>query len=109
MSINIVGSNGIQVNGSSKPYCGVTGVVRWNGAASQLEVMDQYSWIPLTSGITEIRPDSLLTSVIDWALIKMAEEQKLDELMEKHPGLKDTKEKFDIMYALVKKNDAEDK
>jgi hypothetical protein len=43
-------------------------------------------------------------------MIKMAEEQRLEALMAKHPGLKDTKEKFDVMYALVKKNESsEDK
>lgn len=105
---NIVGANGIQViNGNSQ--CGTTGVVRWNGLSRQFEVMDQYSWIPLSNSITEIRPDALLTSVIDWAMIKMAEEQQLQALMDKHPGLKDTKEKFDIMLALVKNGDSKDK
>jgi hypothetical protein len=107
---NLVGTNGIQVIGGSTPYCCTTGIVRWNGTLNQLEVMDQHSWIPLPNGITEIRPDYSLTSVIDWAMIKMAEEQRLEALMAKHPGLKDTKEKFDVMYALVKKNESsEDK
>ena len=108
---SIVGSHGISVMPGSSPYVTQTGVVRWNGNRQQLEVMDHSNWIPLSNGASwMVSPDTNLNNVMNWAMIKMAEEQQLKVLMDKHPGLKDTKEKFDIMLALVRNGEfTEDK
>ena len=37
----------------------------------------------------------------------MAEENNIKALMDKHPGLKDSKERFEIMLALVREDNKE--
>ena len=101
--------NGISAytSGSS---CHVTGVVRWYAPGSRLEVMNENTWIPLHGGQVTIHPDPELGSAMEWAKRKMAEEQQLKALCEKHPGLKDVKEKYEVMLALVRENESsEDK
>jgi hypothetical protein len=99
---NITGAPGINVMPGNKPYITISGVVRWNGSQQRLEVMDRDSWMPLDVGSSwTIAPDYSLTNVINWVNIKIAKEEQLQVLMDKHPGLKDLKEKFDIMLALV--------
>jgi len=39
--------------------------------------------------------------VIDWARKKMQEEKKLNKLCEKHPSLKNARDKFETIKALV--------
>ena len=99
---NITGAPGINVMPGTKPYITVSGVVRWNGPQQRLEVMDRDNWMPLDTGSSwTIAPDYSLNNVINWANVKMAKEEQLQVLIDKHPGLKDLKEKFDIMLALV--------
>lgn len=111
MISNIIGGVGISVNPGSSPYVSTSGIVRWNGQYQRLEVIHGESTLPLNSGSSwEISTDSRLNDIMNWASIKMAEEQQLKVLMDKHPGLRDVKEKFDVMLALVKNNEfTEDK
>lgn len=107
MNLNIFGSSqSMLVTSPSKPYVSQTGVVRWNGQAQRLEVMgpgnDWYALDNGGSGSVGLTPAAEATLM--WAQRKMAEEANLAALMEKHPGLKDAKEKFDIMLALTKEN-----
>lgn len=109
---NITAQQGLTIAGvsSSNNYVPQTGMVRWNGSTQQFDVMDQQNWIPLYQTDVSIGPDYGLTNIMNWARIKMAEEDQLKVLMDKHPGLKDVKEKFDIMLALVRNNEfSEDK
>jgi hypothetical protein len=99
---NLTGGMGIDIQQGSSTYITATGVVRWNGNSQRLEVMDRDMWIPMYGGVATIAPGPTLNRVISWASVKMEEEEQLKVLMDKHPGLKDTKEKFDIMLALVR-------
>lgn len=45
-------------------------------------------------------------TVLAWARKKMYEEHKLEQLMEKHPAIKDTKLQLDVLVALLKDQDA---
>lgn len=53
-----------------------------------------------------IQLDQASMNAITWARIQMDKEQKINDLLAKHPGLKDVKEKYDIMLALVQKEPA---
>lgn len=103
---------GLEVIDPLPPYLNTTGMVRWNGTSQQLECAtnnpDSYSvqWHPLpVYGETHIRFSPPYENAIQWAMAKMNEEAKLKELCAKHPGLKDIKEKYEVMLALVREND----
>ena len=77
------------------------GQVRYNTSTQQMEVYDGSSWISIsqtaTVGLTMPAEDA-----IRWAQTKMAEEADLKLRLEKHPGLKDAYEKFQVMDILCK-------
>lgn len=76
----------------------MAGMVRYYN--NDMQVYDGSSWLTV-SGSADIRLSSDAESVIIWAKQKMTEEMRLKELMERHPGLKDAYEKFEIMKILV--------
>jgi hypothetical protein len=76
------------------------GAVRYNPGSSLLEVYDGTSWQQYRDDSTvDLANETKVT--LDWARQKMLEEQNLKQLMERHPGLKDAHEKFEIMRILV--------
>ena len=91
---------------TAKPYVNMysgalnVGAVRYNPSSSLMEVYDGNSW-------QQFRDDSTVDlanetkATLDWARQKMQEEQRLKQLMEQHPGLKDLHERFEVMLALV--------
>ena len=80
------------------------GAVRYNPGSSLLEVYDGTSW-------QQYRDDSTVDlanetkSTLDWARQKMQEEQRLEQLMAQHPGLRDLHERFEVMLRLVQQHD----
>lgn len=95
---------GITVTGYSippyvSPGAQSAGMTRYNTNMQCIEVYDGNSWLNVSSTPNiALSPD--VVSIIDWARTKMQEEQQLKKLMEKHPGLRDTYEKFELMKAL---------
>ena len=91
-------------------WCGTTGIMRWNSSTQCREVMmdgSGISWTPFPQVNAAALPaqlDPTATMLLDWCQQKMNEEKELAALCEKHPGLKETKEKYEIMLALVKEH-----
>lgn len=108
---NIVGGNGIVVtnSGSSGPYVNMNnasaGMIRYNGSSSNLEVYDGSSWLTMSMSYPSISLDSSAVSVMDWARKKMSEERELEALMEKHPGLRNLHDQFEMMKILCRKEE----
>jgi len=102
MSNEPIGGFGILVSRGYQPYISQTGITRWNGANQRLEVMGNGNdWHTLDDSHPTISlSDDVMSSVL-WVQKKIAEEDKISELCEKHVGLKDLKEKYEIMLALV--------
>lgn len=102
------GSKFISVYSNPKTYVAPggthAGTVRYDTAMQQLVVYTGSSWIPIDS-TANIAMSPTAEDAIDWAIKKLKEERELDALMKEHPGLKDAKERFDIMLALVKKHE----
>jgi hypothetical protein len=103
----------VQVHGGSdySPYVNMSnasaGMIRWNGNTSNFEVYDGSTWMSMSSTVATVGLNNDAVSAISWALKKMEEEQKLKQLMEKHPGLQDAHEKFEIMRILVTQENKE--
>ncbi len=104
------GDQGITVSGgdTSVPYINqnttnpMTGMMRVWG--SDLQVFDGSSWLNMNSSYATVSLDSELQVLLNWGRRKMLEEQDLQSLMEKHPGLKDTKDRYEVMLALVREH-----
>ena len=80
------------------------GMVRYNSSSQNLEVYDGNSWLAL-SGSADVGLSPEAQQVMDWAYKKMIEEEQLEALLAKHPGLRDLHEKFTVMKALVAEDD----
>lgn len=93
-------------NSNGNKFVSNTGSTRWNNNKQCLEVSDLPSnyntvWQPLDYTI-QLSVDFNVQSALEWVRKKQQEEKDLIELCENHPGLKDAKNAFDIMLALVK-------
>lgn len=75
------------------------GMVRYNNN-NNLEVYDGNTWLTL-SGSADVGLTPEAQATLDWAYRKMKQEEELEVLMAKHPGLKELHDKFELMKALV--------
>ena len=83
----------------------MTGMMRvW---ASDTQVFDGTNWLNMNSSYATVSLDPESQVLLAWARRKMLEEQDLPLLMEKHPGLKDAKDRFEVMLALVSDHNKE--
>ena len=109
----LLGNSGIKVSGgdTSVPYINqnttnpMTGMMRVWGTDTQ--VFDGISWLHMNSSYATVSLEPELQVLLDWGRRKMIQEQDLPSLMEKYPGLKDAKEHYDIMLALVSDHNKE--
>lgn len=102
--IKSVSSTGSVITSTSGygSYIQESGVVRYNAKSQQLEVLQpDGNWAALNQELVSIGLSAAAESALMWAMRKQAEEANLAELCAQHPGLKDAKEKFEIMRALV--------
>lgn len=106
---NIYGNSqwlNIQTYASNKPYMNTTqaaaGMVRWNNNTNGgcLEVYDGQNWQQIDNGAANIDLNDHVKEILTWAEKKMHEERKLTELMDRHPGLKELNDKFEMMRTL---------
>ena len=81
------------------------GQVRYNTTTQQMEVYDGSVWLSISTSAT-VGLSYEAEEAIRWARATMIEEAALKERLEKHPGLKDAYEKFQIMDILCKEEDA---
>jgi hypothetical protein len=82
------------------------GHVRWNSNTNDMEVNDGVTWRSLAANNTSISLTNDAQDALTWAITKMKQDRDLNERMQRHPGLRDTWEKFKIMEALCQEEDA---
>lgn len=107
MSSVFSSSNHIFVAPTSQPYAtmdysqnGVArGDVRYDGY-NHMQVWDGSSWNALPKYNLFMTPAA--EDAITWAIQKMNEEKELQTMMDEYPALKDAKQNFDAMVALLK-------
>ena len=100
----------ILVSGGNTPptyinhHHGALGVgdLRFNTAGQFLEVYDGSSWHQIYQNHANVGLSPEAVELLDWTKEKKFEERNLQQLMDKHPGLKDIHEKFKIMLELVR-------
>ena len=91
---------------AQRPSSPIAGQMRYNTTTQQIEVYDGSSWIGMSQTAT-VGLSMPAEDAIRWAQTKMAEEADLKLRLEKHPGLKDGYEKFQVMDILCKEEDAQ--
>jgi hypothetical protein len=63
------------------------GMLRWNQNITCFEVNDGNSWRTLDMGYASVGLTPEAESLLDWAKIKMQEEQEMKRLAEDHPAV----------------------
>lgn len=96
-------SNPTYINHS--PTAQGVGNMRFNTALQQTEVFDGVNWLTVHTTNATVGLSHDAERAIEWAHKKVQEEERLHVLMEQHPGLKDLHEKFNVMLALIQKED----
>lgn len=85
---------------TNQPLCGM---VRWNPNLSHLEVYDGTTWHMKTdNAVVDLSEDA--KRILEWARLQKIQQEKIDQLMEKHPGLKDLHQRFEVMLRLVQED-----
>ena len=92
----------------SAPYINNNGMqsigqIRYNTMTQQMEVYDGMTWIVISQNVS-VGLSWAADEAIRWANEKMREEADLKQRIERHPGLKDAWEKFQIMDILSKED-----
>jgi hypothetical protein len=64
------------------------GMMRWNPNMNCIEVNDGNSWKTLDMGYASVGLSPEAESLLDWAKLKMQEEQEMKHLAQDHPAVK---------------------
>ena len=70
----------------------LVGQMRYNGSNQSMEVYDGTTWLTMSPTYTTVELSGEVQSIIHWARMKMAEEERLKELAVKHPTVADALE-----------------
>lgn len=104
----ITPSRYITVSGGSpsNPYISPgavgSGMMRYNGNMNCIEVNDGNMWKQLEATYATVELTGEAQSILDWAKKKMYEEQQLDELCKKYPGLGKARDNYETFKRLVR-------
>jgi hypothetical protein len=88
------GSNYLTVtsNGGSRPYINnsqpMTGMVRFNGNSSGMEVYDGNGWQAVCNGSAHVDLSYEAQEILNWAKTKMADEKAYKQLADKSNAVK---------------------
>lgn len=85
------------------------GQVRYNTNSNIMEVWDGVTWKEISNNYVSIGLTSEAEMLLDWARDKRNEDIEFKALMELHPGVRDLKEKLDLMISLVAKEQEQQK
>jgi hypothetical protein len=84
-------------------YSGAQGVgnLRFNTANQNMEIWDGSNWIVMATSHATVGLDAEAVELLDWAKTKRAQEQRIKQLAQQHPGIQDLQQKLEVMIALV--------
>ena len=103
----INGSNYVSVSGGQMnlPYINGTalsaGQMRFNPSTQNLEVYDGTTWLIISSSYANVDLPDWVKATLDWAHQRMMDDQKMDHLCEKYPGLDKARDNFELFKKFV--------
>lgn len=103
------GSPSVHVGGQQNPPIynsggSMVGQLRYNTSTQNYEVYDGNTWHVIHSSVP-VGLSQEAEDAIRWARDKMQEERDLKARIERHPGLKDAYEKFQLMDIMTREED----
>ena len=100
----------ISQQGTTMPYLNttqpMTGMIRVNSNLGRTEVYDGQNWVQYGAD-AHVDLSEQAKQTLSWAYDKMGEERRLRELIDRHPGLKDLNDKFEMMKILCQEEEKE--
>lgn len=78
----------------------VTGNLRYNAGTSNYEVYDGNNWQIINQSNVTVDLTARAKDILTWAEHKMYEDRQLQEMLQRHPGLKDLHDKLEMMKIL---------
>lgn len=103
----LMGDKGLVVSGgnTSVPYVNQNDLVPLQGMirvwGTDMQVFSGTSWMNMNTSYATVSLDQDTHILLQWAKKKMYEEQQLDELCKKYPGLRKTRDNFETFRRLV--------
>jgi len=97
---HIVVSDGYIHRPSISPGAQSAGMVRYNTNTDNLEVYDGIGWQPIGNASPTVDLSPMARQAVDWAVRKQREEDELEALMKKHPGLRELHNQLEMMKIL---------
>lgn len=82
-----------------------TGMIRMHPSYGRLEVYDGSTWHEIANGHAEVDLTPSAKEVMSWARDKMHAEKRMAALIERHPGLKELHDKFEMMRVLCEQEE----
>jgi hypothetical protein len=82
------------------------GMVRYNSNMNCMEVNDGNMWKQLGVNYANVELTGEAQSILDWAKKKMAEENRIDELCEKYPGLRKARDNYEVFLKLIQSEES---
>jgi hypothetical protein len=90
---------------TSMPYVNASalsaGSIRYNPGSMNMEVYDGNSWMAFNTNVATVDLPDWVKATLDWAHQRMADEQKLDYLCDKYPGLNNARNSFELFKKFV--------
>ena len=102
---HILVSNGYSHKPTISPGAQSAGMVRYSTNTNCLEVYDGIGWQPIGTASPTIELSPMARQAVDWAVRKQQEEDDLQSLMKKHPGLRDLHDKLEMMKILCQEEE----
>jgi hypothetical protein len=102
-------SGGSSVGQYFNNYAGAlnVGQLRYNPNNQNLEVYDGNGWVMMNTNHVNIDLTTRAKDILNWAEYQMVQERELRALMDRHPGLKDLHDKFEMMKLLCQEEEKE--
>lgn len=82
------------------------GMMRYNPNMNCMEVNDGNSWRQLGMNYASVDLTGEAVALLDWAKKKKAEEDKIDELCKKYPGLGKARDNYEVFLKLVQSEES---
>jgi hypothetical protein len=76
------------------------GMVRYNTNIQCMEVYDGQGWQSIYTAFPTVELAPASREGLEWAMRKQQEERDLKAMMQRHPGLRDLHDKFEMMKVL---------
>lgn len=81
------------------------GIVRYNPNMQAMEVYDGQGWQQIGGAYPTIDLAPASREALEWAVRKQHEERNLRHMMERHPGLRELHDKFEMMKILCQEEE----